>query len=212
MPFGPFLQLEHPINEQSEFLLNLGPNIVGREDPANIILPFPQISRRHARIDYEDFTCFVADLGSTNGTFVNGVQIFSEPVAIEPDDYIVFGAAVTVQFADPSSTPQVQRIGRLKGIWIDGETKTVWVDALPVKPPLSVSQFALLQLLYDANGTVVPRKQIIESVWPEYDPTGISGEAVDGLIKRLRQRLRQTQPNHEYIEVLRGHGLRIAAP
>lgn len=212
MPFGPFLQFEHPINDQYEFPLNSGRTIIGREAPADIILPFSQISRRHACIDYEDFTCSITDLGSTNGTFVKGVQVFAEPVVIEPGDSIVFGAAITARYDDPSSTPQVQRLGRLKGIWIDPESKAVWVDALPVVPPPSARQLALLQLLYDANGSIVTREQIVESVWPEHDPSGVSGEAVDGVIKRLRQRLRQAQPNHEYIEVRRGYGLRIIVP
>jgi len=49
-------------------------------------------------------------------------------------------------------------------------------------------------------------------VWPDVEPSGVSGEAVDGLFKRLRARLRETQPAREYIEVLRGHGVRLVQP
>ena len=52
-----------------------------------------------------------------------------------------------------------------------------------------------------------PKQQ--QAVYPEADPDGISNEAIDGLIKRLRQRLRQTNPGQEYIEVVRGYGVRL---
>jgi DNA-binding response OmpR family regulator len=80
-----------------------------------------------------------------------------------------------------------------------------------VEPPLSVAQFTLLNLLYQSPGEVVTRAQIIAAVWPNADPAGVSEEAVDGLIKRLRARIRETQVNaeREYIEVLRGHGVRL---
>lgn len=210
--FGPHLLFEPAINDQREIPLSPGQNIVGRSEPADIVLPFQQISRRHATIEYADFACFVADLGSTNGTFVNGEQVGADPVRVDSGAEIVFGGAIMAHFTDPSATPKVQRLGRLKGIWIDEKTKAVWIDALPVQPPLSASQLKLLQILYDANGKIVPRDEIVANVWSEYDPETVTGEAVDGLIKRLRQRMRQAQPEHEYIQVIRGYGLRIVLP
>jgi len=92
---------------------------------------------------------------------------------------------------------------------VDELTRAVWVDARPVEPELSAAQFTLLALLYKRVGQVVSRDAIIRAVWPEADPAGVSEEAVDGLIKRLRARLRGAQPKHEYLEVLRGQGIRL---
>jgi len=39
-----------------------------------------------------------------------------------------------------------------------------------------------------------------------------SVEAIDALVKRLRARLREIQPEREYLEVLRGHMLRLVPP
>lgn len=86
------------------------------------------------------------------------------------------------------------------------------MDGRRVEPPLSAAQFALLSLLYHLAGQVISRSQIIAAVWPGVEPSGVSGEAVDGLIKRLRVRLRETQPAREYIEVLRGQGMRLVQP
>jgi hypothetical protein len=63
---------------------------LGRTD-ADVLLPDPQVSRRHAAIRLEDGTPVIEDLGSTNGTFVNGEQI-SEPRRLEVGDQVRLGA------------------------------------------------------------------------------------------------------------------------
>ncbi len=83
------------------------------------------------------------------------------------------------------------------------------MDGRKVEPRLSAAQFSLLALLYHSAGEMVMRQQIIAAVWPGVAPAGVSGEAVDGLIKRLRARLRETRPGRDYLEVRRGHGLRL---
>jgi pSer/pThr/pTyr-binding forkhead associated (FHA) protein len=56
--------------------------ILGRDDAADIILDDPGISRRHSEIrvtqDGPHTVATIRDLGSTNGTYVNGERITSE--------------------------------------------------------------------------------------------------------------------------------------
>jgi len=53
-----------------------GATIIGRDAAADIALTWePTISRRHAEIVVSDAGCSVTDLGSSNGTFVNGVAL-----------------------------------------------------------------------------------------------------------------------------------------
>jgi hypothetical protein len=67
--------------------------ILGRDDSADIILDDPGISRRHSELrvttDGPHFVTTVRDLGSTNGTFVNGERITS--THIEDGDRITVG-------------------------------------------------------------------------------------------------------------------------
>lgn len=186
--------------------------MIGREEPADLVLPFLSVSRRHARLERRGSECWLADLGSRNGTFVNGRMLDPAPRRLHEGDVVVLGGTVTLRFHDPSGTVETPRVGLLRGIWINPETQEVWVDALRVDPPLSQPQWALLERLYRTPGQVVSRAEIVAAVWPQADPQGVSAEAVDGLVKRLRARLRQTQPQREYVEVLRSQGLRLVLP
>src|SRR5262245_69794 len=92
------------------------------------------------------------------------------------------------------------------GVWLDDATHEVWVDGQRLDPPLSPAQLALLALLYHSAGQVVAHARIIAAVWPGINPTSVGGVAVDALTKRLSVRLREVRSDHDYIEVLRGHG------
>jgi len=69
--------------------LQIGSTIIGRGDQANLRLPDVGISRRHARIDFDGTQAVLTDLGSTNGTMVNGQRVTA--VALNPGDMIQLG-------------------------------------------------------------------------------------------------------------------------
>jgi DNA-binding response OmpR family regulator len=53
---------------------------------------------------------------------------------------------------------------------------------------------------------------VIPIAWPDEDPAGISDEAVNSLVRRLRARLTDIDPSHRYIVAIRGHGFRFEQP
>jgi hypothetical protein len=67
----------------------IGSTVIGRGDQANLRLPDVGISRRHARLDFDGGQVVLTDLGSTNGTMVNGQRISA--VALNPGDMIQIG-------------------------------------------------------------------------------------------------------------------------
>src|SRR3984957_3273566 len=85
------------------------PTIAIGTHPANdVVLDDTTVSRRHATITRRASGFELADLGSTNGTFVNGRRL-SDPITLKPGDEIKFGA---VRFAfDPQSVPKRLRRG-----------------------------------------------------------------------------------------------------
>lgn len=63
---------------------------IGRAQENDLILPVPSVSKRHARMLIKDGRYVIMDLGSTNGTFVNG-KIINGPVVVKPNDIITIG-------------------------------------------------------------------------------------------------------------------------
>ena len=70
---------------EESLILDPGENVIGRDD-----LGTPDVSRHHARIDVDGPRVWIEDLGSKNGTFVNGERI-RRRVALNEGDQIVFG-------------------------------------------------------------------------------------------------------------------------
>jgi len=53
---------------------------------------------------------------------------------------------------------------------------------------------------------------LIHAVWGEENAVGVSEQALDALIRRLRDRLSSFDSEHSYIITVRGHGLRLENP
>ncbi|MGH8794119.1 MAG: FhaA domain-containing protein [Stackebrandtia sp.] len=79
-----------------QYALTMGSTTIGRGEQAQIRLPDVGISRVHVRIDYDGGQVLVTDLGSTNGTLVNGQRIST--IALQPGDMIQLGTtSLTLQ-------------------------------------------------------------------------------------------------------------------
>lgn len=78
--------------------------IVGRLPECDIQLNSNTVSRKHARVSIEGSSYFLEDLGSGNGTFVNGKQISSR-VQITPNDRIKFGNLLVRFEAEGAAAP-----------------------------------------------------------------------------------------------------------
>jgi hypothetical protein len=66
-------------------------NLLGRLATADVMLPHEDVSRRHALLWREGGRVYLQDLGSSNGTVVDGMRIGSDPVEIGPGSLIGFG-------------------------------------------------------------------------------------------------------------------------
>ena len=65
-----------------------GKLVIGRGSDCDLVLDEPEMSRRHAMIENTGDVIFLRDLGSANGTFVNGVQVRN--AILHSDDQIAF--------------------------------------------------------------------------------------------------------------------------
>jgi len=91
------------------------------------------------------------------------------------------------------------------GLFLDVERRTVRVNETEVE--LTRLEFDLLHRLLVNHGRVLTRERLLEQAWG-YDYVGDT-RAVDSAVKRLRAKLRDTSPDADCIESVRGLGYRI---
>lgn len=182
---------------------------LGRDDTMDVRLPDRTVSRHHATIVRTDDGFAIEDHGSKNGTWVNGVPVV-ERVALRDGDEVSVATSYKLYFVDAGATAPVTFDAR--GLRVDPETVMVFVNGEALEPPLSGPQFELLRMLDAANGNVVSRGTIVSGVWPDADPGGVSEDAVDALVRRLRLRLTEADPDHNYVVTVRGYGFRLEHP
>src|SRR5439155_13043292 len=97
-------RLISPDGTQSFDLKMHAPLIVGRAPTCDVSVPDPTISRRHAELVVDDDQVTLRDLGSSNGTFVNGRKIAA--ATLEVDDLVAFGkVAFRLATFIPSTPP-----------------------------------------------------------------------------------------------------------
>ncbi len=84
------LQIEQGPNQGSRYPLSDSGGTIGRHAEATIVVGDQRASRRHARLDLNDGQVWLRDLGSANGTYLNGVQL-RQPTALNPGDLITIG-------------------------------------------------------------------------------------------------------------------------
>ena len=74
-----------------EFLFDRG-LVIGRDSTCDIPIPERTVSRQHAMLRWNNAECYLVDLDSANGTYVNGQRI-SKPARLREGDAIVVGSA-----------------------------------------------------------------------------------------------------------------------
>ena len=90
---------EHPIKEDQY--------LIGRGSDCNLRLPISDVSRHHCLIQKQANEYFLSDLGSANGTFVNGKRVRSK-VTLRTGDQISIGPLhFLVDLGDGDSLPSL---------------------------------------------------------------------------------------------------------
>jgi DNA-binding winged helix-turn-helix (wHTH) protein len=93
----------HLVSRHGEWPLAEGSNLVGRDRDCAVRVSSASVSRRHARIVVTSGEATVEDLGSKNGTHVNGLRV-TQPVALKESDRIRFGS-ITMAYRNLDTLP-----------------------------------------------------------------------------------------------------------
>jgi predicted component of type VI protein secretion system len=88
----------------SSYILDKPEVILGRELNNDLPVPDPEISRRHTRFITRADGVYIEDLGSTNGTFLNGVRI-KAPTLLHSGDLITLAESTVFVFEQKGEEP-----------------------------------------------------------------------------------------------------------
>jgi pSer/pThr/pTyr-binding forkhead associated (FHA) protein len=180
----------------------------GRNLDCDIVLPERQVSRQHAEIYLDRGLYYLRDLGSKNGTYVND-QPVADAVRLQDGDSVQIALCARFRFVGVDATLPLEGIQPTTNIRLDELSRRVWIGNQEISPPLSPAQYRLLELLYESPGQVRSRDEIIDAVWSEAEREGVSEQAIDALVRRLRERLAEVDPDGVYVITVRGHGFRL---
>ncbi len=109
---------------QFQFVMRSGPTpgvtfplegdqlIIGRDSSNGVAINDAEISRKHSRLSFQGGKYVLEDLGSTNGTFVNG-QRLAGPAVLKSGDVVSLGEQIVLMYdainMDPGATVAVSR-------------------------------------------------------------------------------------------------------
>ena len=136
----------------SSFYLEKTEVTLGRDLSNDIPVPDQEISRRHARFLTRTDGVFIEDLGSTNGTFLNGVRI-SSPQRLNNGDLITMAESTVMSFE-----------------WPD-QAKTPTYSAYPQAESTPEPAPQAPQQAYQPSQKPVPQKAIAPELIPELKQT-----------------------------------------
>lgn len=191
---------------------------IGRTGTCEIVIPNQQVSRIHARIFISPNGPALEDLSSKNGTFHNGKPI-TEITGLEDGDIIQIALAQEFVFLGQDATVPLSPgdfessvISYFRRIRLEKDSRRTWVLNRELDPPLSLLQFKLLVLLFESAGRVISRSEVINFVWGSQESVGVTDQALDALVRRLRERISELDGQFDYIITVRGQGYRLDNP
>jgi FHA domain/Domain of unknown function (DUF4388) len=122
----------------SEYALaDSGEMLVGRSGDVQIVLSEDMVSRRHARILFDGQKITIEDLGSTNGTFVNGEKI--KQASLKEGDRVLIGSSIfKVVYADTSAAAPRKRADDASMGRTQARTMTGAIEEIPLPDVLQL--------------------------------------------------------------------------
>lgn len=181
--------------------------VIGRAEDCDIRLDDPIASRRHAEVRREPWGYVLADLGSRNGTHVNGEPITS-PQELHSGDTILI-ATTPLRFEDPNATVPVTRESLRRAqlpVLVNAAAGEAY--AFGKKLDLAPKELALLALLYEQPDIVCEKDEIARAVWPEH--AGVVWDYnIETLVSRLRHKLEQAGADPSIIVTVKKRGYRL---
>lgn len=163
-----------------------GESIVGRDEQVGIRIASEEVSRRHCVLISQPERLIVRDLGSSNGTFVNGRPITAETI-LHPGDHLVIGPMgfrLQADDAEATESKPPQKVAKPGSQKLSDDDIASWL-ALGGGEAASNSDTAVI----DTAPVVEPQPQVV--VPPKKVFRSTAEEAAD-IIRRHHESLRNS--------------------
>lgn len=149
--------------------------------------PAEQADLRSGDVDESDTSSYLSSVGLTNG---EQIKIPLLKTFIQAQSIVVQQAHVAIVY--------------------DEHTNTIKKGETILSDQLTASEFRLLAFLLQNNERVVEREELISVVWAENKSTaGITDQAVDQLVFRLRRKIEEDANNPKHIVTVKGRGFKF---
>ena len=138
-----------------EFELTKSEITIGREDNVDLTIPSSAVSRRHARITRNEDGYVLEDLGSSNGTFVNG-QKLNGPRPLRSGDKIRLGQVITLLYEAPKPKAVVvaqETVVGIKSSALSGSVQTMIGEDPRLSLPKNAAPPQLVVTIAGGNST-----------------------------------------------------------
>lgn len=213
---GPTTVLKSGVPELVAVPIVHSATVLGKHPTCEVVLANPFVSRQHARIDVTSQGAAIRDLGSKNGTYVNGARIGIEPSELSDGSLIEFGRnQVTATFHLADSTVTLENFSiqepdpDKEDFVIDESSRQVWIGGTALLPALTKKEFDILLLLTTKKGQVCSHAEIARAGWPERGGAGVDETEIRQYVRRIRVRFGTATDDRSPITTLRGSGYRF---
>jgi len=187
---------------------------IGREPASSIRVDSLYVSRKHARIERQEGDVVLVDLGSSNGTELNGERV-KGTARLNPGDVVTVGDVTLECLAEDMADGRTRTLSARKPpaqppppdlLRVDTQTHEVFIGADKLERRLSSQEFQLLAHLYTNRERVCQRQELGDAIWGQgnWDPN-----MLHRLVHRLKEKPEPNPDKPRYVQTIPWVGYRL---
>jgi predicted component of type VI protein secretion system len=196
------------------------PLTIGRDAECAVRIDSPYVSRTHARIEWQDGAPIVVDLGSRNGSLLNGERVQGSAPLNDGDAIAIGDATIRCHLSQTPSTRTLEFHGAGAAPMAPAEVSPASADRLHVNAStyevsigeeqlarrLSAQEFQLLSYLYEHRQRVCTRQELGDAIWGR-DLWDVN--MLHRLVHRLKEKLEPAPAKPRYVQTVPWVGYRL---
>jgi len=209
-----FFTVNKGLNEKLDLPIHKSVVNAGSSETADLKLGSKYVSRRHFQVRLDGDVFYISDLGSTNGTYLNGAKLdpYVERVLRNGAVVEIGPHLIELVFSEPVNTVHITHDVKSTEVKkesdvlvVNAGSRDVWVRGEKLDPPLTYREFEILHYLFSNRGLAIARDAIASAGWPERSDD-VSNDEIDQNIKRIRTKIEVEPSKPLLILTRRGYG------